>query len=105
MLALFEAEFPPQQADRALERLAADWEVDAAVADQARALVVGVAMGQGHHPQPTALELPEDAAPLPARGRVDEHVLHQVGVDQVAGVPAQLPDAVGDLPHRTESRQ
>ena len=42
MLALFEAEFPPQQASRALERLAAEWEVDEAVADHARTIVAGV---------------------------------------------------------------
>jgi N utilization substance protein B len=42
MLALFEAEFPPQQAPAAVERLAAEWEVASEVADQARAIVVGV---------------------------------------------------------------
>jgi N utilization substance protein B len=42
MLALFEAEFPPQQAAAAVERLATEWEAAPEVARHARTIVAGV---------------------------------------------------------------
>ena len=42
LLALFEAEFPPQRAEHALDRLAADWGTEPAVVDHAGMIVLGV---------------------------------------------------------------
>jgi N utilization substance protein B len=72
MLALFEAEFPPQQAGRALERLASEWEVDAAVAEHARAIV-----GVTAHARALDAEIATRAPRIPVAelGRIERTIL------------------------------
>jgi transcription termination factor NusB len=73
MVALFEAEFPPQRADRALERLAADWEVDPAVTEHARTIVAGVAA----HARELDAEIARRAPRIPVAelGRIERTIL------------------------------
>ena len=56
------------------------------------ALVVGVDVGQRQHRDLAALELGEDAAPVPAPAGVDQHVLGQVDVDRGRRELLQPPD-------------
>jgi len=73
MVALFEAEFPSQRADAALERLAAEWESEPPVVDHARTIIKGVA---GH-----LVELDAEIAtrapriPVSELGRVERTIL------------------------------
>jgi N utilization substance protein B len=73
MVALFEAEFPPQQAAAAVERLAAEWEASPDVVEHARSIVAGV---EGH-----AAELDAEIAarapkiPVAELGRIERTIL------------------------------
>jgi N utilization substance protein B len=73
MLALFEAEFPPQKAERALDRLAADWEVPGEVVEHARALVTGVES----HARELDAEIARRAPKIPVAelGRIERTIL------------------------------
>ena len=73
LLALFEAEFPPQRAEHALDRLAADWGTEPAVVDHARMIVLGVV---GHRDALDA-EIAARAPRIPVAelGRVERSIL------------------------------
>ena len=67
---------------------------------RARALVVGVGMGEGVGPDRDAAELAQDPAGGVARRGVHEHVLDEVDVEGVARAAREQPDAGGDLLQR-----
>jgi N utilization substance protein B len=73
MVALFEAEFPPQQAMAAVERLAAEWEAGPEVTDHARAIVDGV----GRHAPELDAEIATRAPKIPVAelGRIERTIL------------------------------
>jgi transcription antitermination protein NusB len=73
MVALFEAEFPPQQAGRALERLAADWEAEPAVVEHSRAIVSGVARHTTELDAEIAARAPK--IPVAELGRIERTIL------------------------------
>jgi N utilization substance protein B len=73
LLALFEAEFPPQKADAAVERLAADWEVEPAVLEHARAIVMGVVRHQVALDAEITTRAPR--IPVAELGRVERSIL------------------------------
>jgi N utilization substance protein B len=73
MVALFEAEFPSQRADTALERLAAEWEADAAVVDHARTIVAGVASHRKELDREIAARAPK--IPVSELGRIERTIL------------------------------
>jgi N utilization substance protein B len=73
MLALFEAEFPPQQAPAAVERLATDWNAGPDVTDHARAIVAGVE----RHVAELDAEIANRAPKIPVAelGRIERTIL------------------------------
>jgi N utilization substance protein B len=73
MVALFEAEFPPQQATAAVERLAADWGASPEVTDHARSIVDGV----GRHTAELDAEIAARAPKIPVAelGRIERTIL------------------------------
>jgi N utilization substance protein B len=73
MLALFEAEFPPQQAAAAVERLAAEWEATPEVADHARAIVSGVTGRTRELDAEIATRAPK--IPVAELGRIERTIL------------------------------
>jgi len=73
LLALFEAEFPPQQAGPALERLATDWGADPPVVDHARAIVSGVVRHRDALDGEIATRAPR--IPVSELGRVERSIL------------------------------
>jgi N utilization substance protein B len=94
MVALFEAEFPPQKADVALERLAAEWEVEPAVADQARAIVHGVV---GHARELDA-EIGSRAPKIPVSelGRIERTILRSALFEVLYSRPIPSGGAIRD---------
>jgi N utilization substance protein B len=73
LLALFEAEFPPQRAGPALDRLAADWQSTPAVVEHARTILVGVA---GHRDAlDTEISARAPRIPVAELGRVERSIL------------------------------
>ena len=73
MLALFEAEFPPQKALPAVDRLAADWGVAPEVAVWARTLVAGVERNRAALDAEIATRAPK--IPVAELGRVERTIL------------------------------
>lgn len=73
LLALFEAEFRPGTAGLALDRLVAEREVAASVADHARSIVDGVTANQVALDARIATEAPQ--IPVPELGRVERTIL------------------------------
>jgi len=73
LLALFEAEFPRQQAGRAVERLAADWGTEPAVVEHARTIVAGV--GQHHVALDAEIAARAPRIPVSELGRVERSIL------------------------------
>lgn len=73
LLALFEAEFPPQRALPAVERFSAEWEVSPEVAAQARAIVVGVEGRRADLDAEIAARAPK--IPVSELGRVERSIL------------------------------
>jgi N utilization substance protein B len=96
MTALFEAEFPPQRAEAALERVASEWGAEPAVVAQARAIVVGVT---GHRSQLDA-EIAARAPKIPVSelGRVERTILRSALFEMLysAAIPSggTIRDAV-----------
>jgi N utilization substance protein B len=73
MLALFEAEFPPQKAATALERLATEWQAASEVAGQARAIVAGVERHTAELDAEIASRAPK--IPVAELGRIERTIL------------------------------
>lgn len=96
MTALFEAEFPPQQAEAALVRLAAEWTVEPAVAAQAREIVVGVIRHRSKLDAEIATRAPR--IPVAELGRVERTILRSALFEMLysAAIPSAgtIRDAV-----------
>ncbi|HEY8238521.1 MAG TPA: transcription antitermination factor NusB, partial [Candidatus Limnocylindrales bacterium] len=73
MVALFEAEFPPQQADAALTRLAAEWGAEPEVVAHAREIVAGVRRHQAALDAEIATRAPK--IPVSELGRIERTIL------------------------------
>lgn len=73
LLALFEAEFPPQRAESALDRLAVEWGSDPDVVDRARAIVIGVACHRDALDAQITARAPR--IPVAELGRVERSIL------------------------------
>jgi N utilization substance protein B len=73
LLALFEAEFPSQDARRALDRLSADWGSAPAVVEHARSIITGVRHYQGALDAEIAVRAP--LIPVSELGRVERSIL------------------------------
>jgi N utilization substance protein B len=73
LLALFEAEFPPQQAGPAVERLAADWGTEPVLLEHARTIVSGVVRHQAALDAEIAARAPR--IPVSELGRVERSIL------------------------------
>src|SRR3954467_8218798 len=58
-----------------------------------------MAVRQREQPRRPAAQLAEQTPLRPARAGVDEHILDEVDVDQVAGAASELTDAGGNLVH------
>ena len=73
MVALFEAEFPPQQAEAALDRLAGEWGAEPEVVAHAREIVTGVR----HHRSALDAEIATRAPKIPVAelGRIERTIL------------------------------
>jgi transcription antitermination protein NusB len=72
-VALFEAEFPPQSAPSAVERLAAEWAVEPPVADHARMIVTGVLKHRAALDAEITVRAPK--IPVSELGRVERSIL------------------------------
>ena len=96
LLALFEAEFRPTQADAALERLAAERDLEAAIVDHARLIVQGVAVHRSELDRRIAEMAP--AIPVAELGKVERTILRSALFEVIysAATPSGEPmrDAV-----------
>ena len=70
-VALFEAEFPPQSAPSAVERLATEWAVEPLVADHARTIVAGVLEHRKALDAEIAVRAPKSRSPNWAGSTID----------------------------------
>jgi N utilization substance protein B len=94
LLALFEAEFRPSQAVAALERLALERDVGAAVLGHARLIVAGV---EEHRPE-LDLRITETAPAIPVAelGRVERTILRSALYEVLYSAATPSGEAISD---------
>lgn len=96
LVALFEAEFPPQQAEVALKRLATEWRADAGVVEHARTIVAGVEQNRVALDAEIGSRAPR--IPVAELGRIERSVLRSALFEMLysAAIPSggTIRDAV-----------
>jgi N utilization substance protein B len=96
LLALFEAEFPPQRAEVAVDRLAEEWAVTPAVRDHARTIVSGVLRERAALDAEIAARAPR--IPVAELGRIERSILRSALFEMLysAAIPSggTIRDAV-----------
>ena len=94
LLALFEAEFRPTQAGVALERLAAERDLEAGIVDHARQIVQGVAEHRSELDRRIAEMAP--AIPVAELGKVERTILRSALFEVLYSAATPSGEAISD---------
>ncbi len=94
LMALFEAEFRPSQADAALERIAAERDVAEHVLEHARRIVTGVAEHRSELDERIKLTAP--AIPVAELGKVERTILRSALFEVLYSAATPSGEAIND---------